>query len=301
MCSSPLPSLGSLGFVDPIPSGRCPWVVLLSLTLSSHDHGPICLILCRQAGHHARWPKVDWRMVGGVPALWCLTFLLISPDVRIPTVPDPPARALGRSGASHAARTGLWAAKAKQRRSPTALLGGRGRHFLLPAAKRWCTPHTTPFHHSFCFCRGWLDPSLTCLSHLVHNSPTVNSFPGQIKSQMCFKIRGFPPNILFISYAIHVFVSLVHMYILMCLCTEHSSKTHSHPNHQKQAHVQLVYTWQVFYSYITLYMSTAVHLICSLDFLALEKIYNVDLYTDTSFQTFIFTCVQLTRTHVHVQ
>lgn len=75
--------------------------------------------LRRYAGHHSRRPAVDRSLVGRLPPVRCLTLLLRSLDVWLPTVAaDQRARGGGRQRASYApsfSESRLRDSKAQQR------------------------------------------------------------------------------------------------------------------------------------------------------------------------------------------
>lgn len=74
-------------------------------------------------------------MVGRLPAVWCLTLLLVPADVRVPAVLAPAAGARRGERAGDASREGLRETQAEQR-GPAARSGGGEQHDLLPAAAR---------------------------------------------------------------------------------------------------------------------------------------------------------------------
>lgn len=78
---------------------------------------------------------MDRCVVGRLPALRCLTLLLVPADVWVPTVLAPTAGARWGERAGHASREGLREGQAEQR-GPAAPAGRGEQHDLLPAAAR---------------------------------------------------------------------------------------------------------------------------------------------------------------------
>lgn len=78
---------------------------------------------------------MDRCVVGRLPAVWCLTLLLVPADVRVPAVLAPAAGARRGERAGHAAREGLRETQTQQW-GPAARDGWGEQHELLPAAAR---------------------------------------------------------------------------------------------------------------------------------------------------------------------
>ena len=103
---------------------------------------PVCalhwLLLClstRVAGHHSRRPAVDRGLVGRLPPVRCLTLLLGSLHVRLPSVAAEGGGGRERAGDASSLSYRLWDSKAQQRGriQPRA---GEQPH-LLSAAQGW--------------------------------------------------------------------------------------------------------------------------------------------------------------------